>query len=687
MEAKSDEVVHRSIPFVKIVEGKMKLLEHLQFAEDETIRIVSILGKARMGKSTFLNSIVSRIEGVTVAPFQTQDDDEHCTHGMDAYYCVKQKLLLLDCQGLALEDSSHDPALLLFAYLISDTIVFNERMMLQNEALKLMEPICTFMTYINVEEVQKPRLFFRISDADIVKSPQKNLEKVMVAYNDQYQSIRESIAHLFQPDIGIVKTNALDKDAKEILKTGDYYSLFSHPTIGFDTAIDELIESLPRGQFATLWKSKMPKIVENINRNEKISIDKLDLVGLNARIEIMEWTNKLPASLFSQIHVDGTQETFDRNVAPYKMKKAATLQEFTRIFASVTNTIKEPYYAKLEERLTVPFTEADTRSRKFAEDRLKSPLSEMLNHPFALITNATGSLTHLDPLFFESYLQPIRNVYAASMPLYEPVRKDCQAKLKAAEDSFMANVDAVRRAEAEEVRIMKVLCDTTVMNFTESVNETISTMTEFVAENKAFPILELEPLFIIQSLIRAKIVSVEQKLLEIPKLRFVKNGKNPNNEAEREIPLTTEYDLIKPIYTKFMEAMGAFRDPAVFVPSIMRRKEDILYGAMMPQSTNIPGVEFVEIVSDAVLSPTPFKMTKRTFLEIYKPAIIATITKLREKQYITEEDATILQLSENSPAIVGKHSIPYISALFCATYRKQIAKNRVTGKRGLVLKS
>jgi len=104
------------------------------------------------------------------------------------------------------------------------------------------------------------------------------------------------------------------------------------------------------------------------------------------------------------------------------------------------------------------------------------------------------------------------------MPLYEPVRKDCQAKLKAAEDSFMANVDAVRRAEAEEVRIMKVLCDTTVMNFTESVNETISTMTEFVAENKAFPILELEPLFIIQSLIRAKIVSVEQKLLEIPKL-------------------------------------------------------------------------------------------------------------------------------------------------------------------------
>ena len=123
---------------LSIINKTIRLSDNINIPNDDTIRVVSIIGKARMGKSTFLNAMVNHIEGTSTRPFATQSDDNHCTRGIDYYYSKSKSILLLDCQGLALEDSSHDPLLLLITYLTSDVIVFNERMMLQNEALKLL---------------------------------------------------------------------------------------------------------------------------------------------------------------------------------------------------------------------------------------------------------------------------------------------------------------------------------------------------------------------------------------------------------------------------------------------------------------------------------------------------------------------------------------------------------------------
>jgi hypothetical protein len=48
----------------------------------------------------------------------------------------------------------------------------------QNEALRLIEPICTFTQYLDVDAVDKPSLIFRLSDGKQVKDPKKNLENV-----------------------------------------------------------------------------------------------------------------------------------------------------------------------------------------------------------------------------------------------------------------------------------------------------------------------------------------------------------------------------------------------------------------------------------------------------------------------------------------------------------------------------
>lgn len=106
-------------------------------------------------------------------PFATSDDEEHCTKGMD-YFLVPDEatglgedLLLLDCQGLAMGDSSHDPALLLAAYMLGDVLIFNDSSILKNDALKLLEPVCTFANSMEVptSAVEKPLLVFRMMDA------------------------------------------------------------------------------------------------------------------------------------------------------------------------------------------------------------------------------------------------------------------------------------------------------------------------------------------------------------------------------------------------------------------------------------------------------------------------------------------------------------------------------------------
>jgi ABC-type cobalamin/Fe3+-siderophores transport system ATPase subunit len=173
--------------FIKFDGKKLRLEDDLDLPTTTPVKVLSILGKARMGKSTFLNTIVSKLTGENTNVFNCQTGIEHCTIGVDYCFLPEHNLLLLDSQGLANGDAQHDPALLLFIYLISDVIIFNDSKILQNEALKLIEPICAFMTYIeDIDNYIKPNLIFRLSDGKLVKDTKKNLSNVLAQHDDQY---------------------------------------------------------------------------------------------------------------------------------------------------------------------------------------------------------------------------------------------------------------------------------------------------------------------------------------------------------------------------------------------------------------------------------------------------------------------------------------------------------------------
>jgi hypothetical protein len=124
-----------------------------------------------------------------------------------------------------------------------------------------------------MDDVVKPHLYFRISDAELImKDPGKNLEKVVFNnYNDQYQTIRESIVNLFHNVIGIVATDQLDRTMKRKLGEDDYLALFADPTLGFESSVSEIIAALPAGRPGRDWKLLVPKFIKNINIHQKIN--------------------------------------------------------------------------------------------------------------------------------------------------------------------------------------------------------------------------------------------------------------------------------------------------------------------------------------------------------------------------------------------------------------------------------
>eukprot|EP01083_Nonionella_stella_P192863 712689_1 len=52
-------------------------------------KIISVIGQARKGKSTTLNSIISTLTNQNVSPFKTSDDIDTCTHGIWMYIVPK----------------------------------------------------------------------------------------------------------------------------------------------------------------------------------------------------------------------------------------------------------------------------------------------------------------------------------------------------------------------------------------------------------------------------------------------------------------------------------------------------------------------------------------------------------------------------------------------------------------------
>ena len=628
-----------STPLVKIAGKHLSLIDSSQIPEEGSLRIVSILGKARMGKSTFLNAILNRI-GNSQKAFQTQDNDEHCTRGIDYYFCKEQRLLLLDCQGLSLEDSSHDPQLLLFAYLVSDIIIFNERMMLQNEALKLMEPICGFMTYIDMEGIRKPQLYFRISDADLVKDPKHNLTRVLAHYADQYQSIRDSIVHLFQPGIGIVKTESLDRSLKRALQDGDYSLLFEDPLLGFGSAIDTLIGDLPPGRLAGEWKGRLAQIIHSINHNEKITIDKLDVVKTMAKLEITEYIRCIPASFFADLQIDAFQTTYDRIVKPRLEAARNLVDDFSRRFKSISKEIKDAYLHELTERLAAPIDLAKRLMTGLAETQINHLVAAACRDTtYPSLHNLHSSFTHTP---YPSYLTGFQELQSAIEPLYEPVRIKYDNWMKAQKRTLANALRECIAIEAQNTTDVQSYIQGAISLFEKGCLQRISTQDA--------TILWQDPKTLIDMYITdaTKQLAIDIGKIIVPMSLFV-------TMANRTVTVTKDYtaatrecviqghttmdyvypithDLLVPLYKAWTDWIRDSPRVSALIQAITDRKKRLLLGVKIqhPSPLRIKDVDFIAVEG--------WYTTLDTFDSYIMPLVQKTIQQLNEKGYLVAGD-------------------------------------------------
>ena len=208
--------------------------------DEEKYRIISIIGKARMGKSTLLNCIISYLSDDNRYIFNTSDLGEHCTHGIT--YFIYKNYIFLDCEGIQKDDSINDVKLLLFSYLLSDIIIFNETSDFSNSSIQSLLPLTAFSNFINLEEIKKkPNLIIRISNYDLKTDINETIHKTLnIKRKDNYQSIRNTILQLFN-NINGISTTSLARDEQRDLKNKMFLNMMNEEN-KFLTSIETIIK-------------------------------------------------------------------------------------------------------------------------------------------------------------------------------------------------------------------------------------------------------------------------------------------------------------------------------------------------------------------------------------------------------------------------------------------------------------
>lgn len=686
----------KSSPLIRFDGTKLLLVENE--LPTTPVKIISIIGKARMGKSSFLNAFISKYSNKNTTTFTTQDGDDHCTLGIDYYYIPEHNLLLLDSQGLAHENASHDPSLLLFIYLVSNIIIFNESTMLQNSALKLIEPICTFTQYLDMDTCEKPSLIFRISDAKRGSDIHKTLEKLMAHHNDQYNSIRESVENVFAQPVKIIKTEYPQKAEDSLLSSNDYMGLLSVKENGFDSAIASIIEDIsavvPRENILT----SIPGYIDSINNNEQININKLDIVALTHNNDILTWLNKVSADLKSEIEVDGTQEMYEKNVVSRQAAVKKIKTEFTKRFKNITETIKKEYKAKLDAELDGPIERAKLNSEKKAREHLAKCGVDSLLKPQPLGTIPDAGITVVpNSHLLTSYLSAYQRFQKAVQHIYEPVRMIYEKIINSMYEEVNKKLEKAREISQEQRSAVEEKCKEILEVFDRWLIDEINGCDNSIVFEKNSDIYAKYRKQKIDEVVEFIGTTVKRQNIAI---HIISGNKLETTFTEAGTSsVDTKYELIANIYTEFVNQLNLYPLKESGIDDfLVEKKEELLKGMLIMNPTVASKIYSInpeiQFVYDSVLLKTcildklglsktemPF-MTVQTWRSVYEPMYKKAMENLimdgicnSKKTFCDfiiqtpEETVNIIKVTTNPSSmyetIVCKKIVQQMKKIFC----------------------
>lgn len=322
--------------------------------------ILSMCGTARVGKSTFINCLLSKIYNTNIHVVNTTSLASHCTLGVDCIKCnyvynnQRINLLIFDTEGLMYEDSKCDDKLLSFIYLMSDIVVYHTSNIIDNQTLNSLTSLCLVADYVgksqNVNET-KPLMFFRIKDYNLESDPADVVKKTFGYHQDQYDNVRSAIQKLF-PEIHTISTESLGKSQLGVLRENNFQKIYS--TTDFDQALNTLLEHISHTQTNELKTlgyicNKASHIVTHINANTNISFSDYDYYTLLITKRFDDfWKVSIPECMYEKIEANETESVHKLCSERIKFVRKV-IDEFTEVFSNVDVSLVHSQVAHIGE--------------------------------------------------------------------------------------------------------------------------------------------------------------------------------------------------------------------------------------------------------------------------------------------------------------------------------------------------
>ena len=371
-------------------------------AAKDNIKVVSIIGKARGGKSTFLNCLLTQWKDTTQNVFEMANSDKHCTSGIDIVHIPEKRIILLDFQGIYLGNSSVDPKLLLLAYILSDVIIFNETKMLSNITLQQFEPMLSFINYLkDIKDLRSfnPKLIFRISDVSLDIDPTTNMNNMLKPEDDQFQNIRACINELFDDPFTVCTLN-LDRSEVKLLNENKFMDFINAHENGYFSACKKItvyLDCCKATKTLDIFMNDLPKIVKSVNDNKEIDFKKLDIVKALGENQMHDWINSLGVEIYTDINVDGTTDTYVKNLVSRITMRDDILKRLDSDFKSIPKAIRDARAKNLKDKMNEKIDKAIDENEDKAIAMMEGILqSDMQNYTLDVVLQDVSKDFNLD---------------------------------------------------------------------------------------------------------------------------------------------------------------------------------------------------------------------------------------------------------------------------------------------------
>jgi hypothetical protein len=315
--------------------------------------VISMLGCARVGKSTFINALISYIFKEDTYITETSRESTHCTVGID-YICLEYndiQLIILDCQGLNHADSKNDDKLLSFIYSISNLIVYHDASIVNNQTLNTLTSLCLVAHCVNNNRINAPMLYFRMRDYNLDSDMKKVINETFELQNDQYDNVRKAVQKLF-PVIDGLYTESLGKKELKLITDHQYSILYKDDEYNFITCFDTILSNIQLSKCIPIddLVKHINQTIEQINANMTITFENYDYYTLMINQRFTEYWINVDKSIYNKIMVSKYEKSITEcnNTINYI---SSIIAEFRKIFYDIDEEIVENEIEKFSKEL------------------------------------------------------------------------------------------------------------------------------------------------------------------------------------------------------------------------------------------------------------------------------------------------------------------------------------------------